>query len=248
MLTTVQPSNLLTASAAAMANTTSPTKDQITGISTFKNSELYAVYSGAMYPDVPCPTKIFIDINRITNLRVQLQMKSCRLIDAAVLSSDIFHSIDSFAPETWQEVYPLPRTDLALLLARIYKSSATLYGIMSLSLHKRSKLTSVDDSTTEAYNLQRIRHRDYLLRLISQGMQILPSLTPLCWPLAVTGVALADGTVAEQTMVINYLYCICAVPETYRGPMLLIPRLQQFWSSGMSGWEDCFNQPCTVLG
>lgn len=235
-------------SAAAMANTTSPANNQITSVLALKSSDILAAYSGAMYPDMPCPTQIFLEINQMTNLRVQLQKNSCGQHDGAVMASHILQRIDSFAPETWQEPYPLPATHLALLLARIYKASAALYGILTLSLHRRSNLASTSDGSAESYNIRRIRLRDYLVKLIGEGMQTLPSLTPLCWPLAVTGVALADGTTAEQTLVINYLHVICATPETYRGPVLLIPRLQQFWLSGMSNWEDCFNQPCTVLG
>lgn len=201
-----------------------------------------------MYPDLPCPTQIFLEINRITRLRVLIQTEACSPHDAGLIAGQIYRRIGSFNPEEWNERYSLPDARKALLLARLFKSAATLYGMLSLSLYKPSIAADKVDSSAEAYDIQRISQRGYLLSLIREGMYILTSTTPLCWPLAVAGVALADGTAAEQTTVIECLQRICLAPETYRGPMVLLSRLQQFWSSGMAGWEDCFDRPYTVLG
>ena len=231
-----------------MANTTSPATDQIKGISVFKDSDIYNVYSAAMYPDLACPTRIFLEINRITRLRLLQQTKTGSSRGTNFISGQILQRIEAFEPEEWQERYTLPDAPIAVLLARIFKSAAILYGILSLSLHKPSLAAVNPDRTAQMYEFQRLSQRNSLLDLVGEGMHILTSKTPLCWPLAVAGVAFADSTAAEQKMVIEYLQRICVAPETYRGPAVLASRLQQFWLSGMSGWEDCFDRPYTVLG
>ncbi|XWX01806.1 hypothetical protein V2A60_009835 [Cordyceps javanica] len=68
------------------------------------------------------------------------------------------------------------------------------------------------------------------------------------WPLAVVGVTLTDEKDAgEREFVAQILQRISTHRDAYYGPTLCLRKLQTFWASGKTGWEDCYDEACAVL-
>ncbi|KAJ2956182.1 hypothetical protein NQ176_g11339 [Zarea fungicola] len=105
--------------------------------------------------------------------------------------------------------------------------------------------------------------------LLDTITQVLPLVekrpSGLTWPLAVLGVSLtsasdgddtgmdvdmdmeADTNSADREFVAKTLYDISLHRDAYYGPVLCRSKLRAFWASGKTGWEDCYDEPCSVL-
>ncbi|GAB0136125.1 hypothetical protein EsDP_00004439 [Epichloe bromicola] len=245
---------------ATMANTTSPADDQIHGF-----MEICTVYTTTMYSEMPCPTHLFLDIIRINRLRAQATAGVSYKDAIYSHARDIFGSIESFSPENWTEPYSVPEKPEMALVANIFKTAVALYGILSLpppppppppSSTTGASVPVVSDGawpqhpkppTMLSYEKSRLAFRQRLMREVCEAMETKATKISLSWPLAVLGVALFDGSASDRTTVEQYLLKKRVPPQTYCSPTTSLTKLRAFWTSGKRGWEDCFDEPCSVL-
>ncbi|KAG6030058.1 hypothetical protein E4U19_000658 [Claviceps sp. Clav32 group G5] len=243
---------------ATMANTTSPANDQIRGFSDWTTPEIRTVYSTTMYSEMPCPTHLFLNIIQINRLRAQAASGASYRDVIYASAREIFASVERFSPEHWTEPYIFPTNPGLNLVARIFKTAVTLYGILSLpppplstdaapaldglAVHHHNAAPMVS-----SYERSRLAFRDKLMREVCEAISTRPVKIWLSWPLAVLGVALFDGSAANKAIVEQYLMKIGVAPQTYCGPTITLMKLRVFWASGKRGWEDCFDEPCPVM-
>ncbi|KAM3530085.1 hypothetical protein NHJ13051_001534 [Beauveria bassiana] len=90
------------------------------------------------------------------------------------------------------------------------------------------------------------------VEILSLIREVLPLIaerpTSLAWPLAVVGVTLTgQGDAAERDFVTQTLRRISTHRDAYYGPTLCLGKLHKFWASGKTGWEDCYDEACSVM-
>lgn len=215
----------------AIGNTISPAHRQIHRIYEFETEKLQNIYSFDLFNEMPCPTVLFLDIIRITRLRMASAAGASFESVIQPAAREIFEHVDSFSPEGWTEPYTVPEKPEFPLLAGIFKSAVTLYCILSL-LPRES----------DAYQLTRPVIRDHLLGQMRQVLSLLTSNMGLAWPISVVAVALVDGAPEDKAMIEKLLFG--GSPENYfHAPMAYIKRFREFWASGKTAWDDCYHVP-----
>ncbi|KAM3559644.1 hypothetical protein MY1884_003353 [Beauveria asiatica] len=90
------------------------------------------------------------------------------------------------------------------------------------------------------------------VEILTLTREVLPLIaerpTSLAWPLAVVGVTLtSQGDAAERDFVTQTLRRISTHRDAYYGPTLCLDKLHKFWASGKRGWEDCYDEACSVM-
>ncbi|KAM3554906.1 hypothetical protein MY1884_005881 [Beauveria asiatica] len=225
---------------AAIANTTSPACDQIKELDNFTLAQLADYYSVQMYAEMPCPSVLFLEMLRVTELR-RLAMTGVSY-DCAIapIVRDVLNRIASFAPETWDETYGVPDQPEFVLMARIFKCSVALYAILSLPPPPSVSRFEV----LESWAKSKIELRRELMQLMREALGFLRSKAALCWPVAVAGVAVADGSDEDRELVLSTFQDSQGEPmECFYVPKHYVEKLRGFWASGKRGWEDCWDEP-----
>ncbi|KAG5979430.1 hypothetical protein E4U55_005177 [Claviceps digitariae] len=244
---------------ANVANTTSPSHDLGTGYIYPSRDEIRHLYSSTLYPSFPCATSLFMDMMRITELRHQHQScGSSRDAQMQLQQSiiEVFKSIDEFVPEDWTERYQLPQTRDITMIARTFKASVALYGVLALGKYQACwigaaaspffpSLTKSGGSGTYR-SLRRALSR-HLGVVVEEAMRTLSNQESLSWPLSVLGVGVADGTAADREFVKKSLFEVGMDPNADAGPMDSRGMLLEFWQSGRTQWDECFRRPTLVL-
>ncbi|OAA69829.1 C6 zinc finger domain protein [Cordyceps fumosorosea ARSEF 2679] len=225
---------------AVVANTTSPASNQIHELDFYTLEEIANYFSVQIYAELPCPTELFLEMMRITKLR-RLAMTSRNYFDAITPALDaILARIHAFDPETWDEPYHVPDQPEFLLMARVFKCSIALYANLSLPPPTSQSTPEV----LKSWASRRIALREELLQLMRESFAILPSKAALCWPVAVAGVAVADGSEEDKVFIVSTFQTEQdKVPECWYVPKFYIEKLRGFWASGKLGWEDCWDEP-----
>lgn len=220
------------------------------GFSDWSEHDIRTVYSTTMYSEVPCPTELFLNIMEISRLRALVATLTPPYSDAIWPAiSNVFNKIDSFVPENWTEPYNVPDKPEMTLIARIYKSATTLYAVLSLPPPPIiSRTHGPSQAASEAsYKRSKIAARERLFQETVEAMATLKPNLSLCWPLAVLGASLIDGESPERTFVEKSLRTISRTPQVYYGPTMSLVKLLAFWKSGKTGWDECFDEPCSVM-
>ncbi|KAM0668102.1 hypothetical protein MY8738_000861 [Beauveria namnaoensis] len=225
---------------AAIANTTSPACDQIEELDNFTLAQLVDYYSVQMYAEMPCPSSLFLEMLRVTELR-RLAMTGVGYDRAiAPVVRDVLNCIASFVPETWDEPYGVPDQAEFVLMARVFKCSVALYAILSLPPPPSVSIFEV----LESWAIIRAELRQELMQLMREALGVLRSKAALCWPVAVAGVAVADGSDEDRELVLSTFRDSEGEPmECFYVPKHYIEKLRGFWASGKRGWEDCWDEP-----
>ncbi|KAI0202801.1 fungal-specific transcription factor domain-containing protein [Astrocystis sublimbata] len=242
-------------------NTTSPSHDQLTELSHPENLDFMKRVWGSKPPDIYigsiCPSSLYVTIIQINHLRA-LATSGIAVSDTSnsSLSSslpptanrddhlpssntaqELLHSILDFSPQSWAETNGFPDTrDHWLLVARVHQSAAVLFCILSLQYLLLLPRESI--------RLLRIRrsHYDRLLLDLKQGFKYTNFKNCLFWPLVVAGAAAVHGTTFERAFITDLMSDSvkdigCSTPLLARKLML------EFWRSGKTGWDECFDQP-----
>ncbi|KAJ6781157.1 hypothetical protein PWT90_07868 [Aphanocladium album] len=261
---------------ATPLNTTTPARDQITGFDTFTDAQLDRFFGPAAKPDMPCPSDFFIGIIHVTRMRGVVRRaetglaaeqdvrSSLNTIPAKVL--EIFDTTCRFDIKEWatellindQDLWSpehSPNSGAALLpvMGEIYGVAVRLYGILTLPEWAIEPwASSASDKYPQVLGLTsheslRALHRLELLALLRQICGGIAHDEGLAWPLAVAGVAVAEGSADDRAFVERCLWNTWRLPNTVASFVLLIDKLRAFWSSGKTAWEDCFDEPtqCT---
>ncbi|KAK8150214.1 hypothetical protein G3M48_003509 [Beauveria asiatica] len=115
------------------------------------------------------------------------------------------------------------------------------------ALHNREALHDgyVDPAPAPSTDTLRVE----ILTLIREVLPLIAERpTSLAWPLAVVGVTLtSQGDAAERDFVTQTLRRISTHRDAYYGPTLCLDKLHKFWASGKTGWEDCYDEACSVM-
>lgn len=227
-------------STAAVANTTSPASDQMQELDRFTPDELSNYYSIQLYGEMPCPTELFLEMLRITKLR-RLAITGVSYFDAIAPSlDDLLIRIGAFVPETWSEPWGVPEQPEFVLMARVFKCSVALYANLSLPPPPSQSAPEA----LESWAMRKISLRDELIQLMRESLAILQSKAALSWPVAVAGVAVADGSDEDKELVLSTFKSRDKTPtDTFYVPKFYIDKLRGFWASGRLGWEDCWDEP-----
>ncbi|KAG6010579.1 hypothetical protein E4U21_005932 [Claviceps maximensis] len=250
---------------ANVANTTSPWNDLGTGCIYPSVDETRLLYSSTLYPSFPCPTSLFMDMMRITELRNQHRhCLSSRDAQQQLQQSiaEVFKSIDEFDPDGWTERYLLPQTKDIGMIARTYKASVALYGVLALGKYQDqtcrtgaaaawpffpSLTRSGPGAGPHSYRSLRRALSRHLGVVVEEAMRTLSNQESLSWPLSVLGVGVVDGTEAEREFVKKSLFEVGMDPNADAGPMNSRGVLMEFWQSGRVQWDECFRRPTLVL-
>lgn len=227
---------------ATVANTTSPTNDQVMGFDMLTTEEVMLVYSHSGFSSFPCATVMFLDMMQITRLRQRCARKPQAVEDLVSEARSVFRQIQDFRTSDWKETYP--RSDDSILLAETFKAAVILYGLLSLPRLLSSQCSSPDDDITES---PRLYYRTLLFNLVVAGMTTVERNECFTWPIAVLGAAFHDGAPMVQNTLLQYLDGIIMRPGVDCGAVTLTSRLREFWESGKSTWEGCFYKSTSVL-
>jgi hypothetical protein len=222
-----------------IANTVGPPNNQITGVSAFSMEDIIFLYSHMSHPSLPCPTKLFKEIININQLRVSVYSGALSSADIRLRAVKIFDRINEFAPEHWTESYFLPDIPEVALLASIFKSAVGLFGRLALPVEKVWPISFVLKDKTA--------RRDSLLQLIITAFKSENCRTALNWPLAVLGCALARSRPEDQALVGKFLVDAAIDPNSTQ-PLTIRAKLQRFWASGTTRWDECWREPFVVIG
>lgn len=231
-----------------MANTTSPSTDQISQLYDWTDEQCLFVFAFSFCESLPCPSSLFLAIRRITRLRVALADGASipNLVPTAKL---IAHEVHEYSPCNWAETYILPPPEIAVIYARAFKLATILYALLSLPSTLAQpfarEVSQGQFNASEGTSDARIYYRKLLWDAVVFGERGLVSSPPgrMCWPLAVLGVACYDSTAQERNTLSSLLVEMRGSPSIDCGPALLLDTLPRFWTSGKTAWDDCFDTP-----
>lgn len=229
-----------------MCNTGCPIQDRMFEFDELTDEDVLRVYSNMYFRSLPCPSTLFMAIRRITNLRMVAAATAAMATSTNLcpISDALARRILLFKPDTWTEAYRMPTGPEMPIFARIFKSATLLYGLISLpdcpsqSFHI-SKRAGRQDSL--------MYYREELMKGFKEASAIPSAVYGLCWPAAVLGVAVHNGTAEEQAAVLDILEQIKVCFVAGAGPATLLERLPEFWAEDRNGWEDCFYKPFQVM-
>lgn len=139
------------------------------------------------------------------------------------------HIID-FSPETWASSKSCSRTDW-LILGKVYRAAVVLYCICSLQ-----SLGVLPESPS--LMATRETHRQVLHALLSERMKHARFTLFVFWPTLVLG---AEGGPQRRGFVHQQMDRVSFHMGTSM-PLVAKAVLDDFWASGKTGWEDCFDR------
>ncbi|KAJ6779704.1 hypothetical protein PWT90_07315 [Aphanocladium album] len=221
------------AESAILSNTLTNRGANIREVYAFSDQELVDVYRLAICNEFPCPSFLWDQIIKISRLRSTIASRyGGGQVKQEVMS--IFQQIASFAPESWQEPYDIPKGHVALLLASMFKSAVIIYCCASVPIPP-------NDEEYAAWSLRIISgQRRLLLSLVSEVMELGEKVIwTAIWPLGVVGCAASKGTYSERALITHMLN-----NTSYQGnptTSALLRQLNNFWLyPGEGKWDDCW--------
>ncbi|KAJ6780820.1 hypothetical protein PWT90_00507 [Aphanocladium album] len=227
-----------------LSNTTSPVHDQLLGFHKYDDEQLLKVYEIRFFNLLPCPSALFIELQRITRLRVAVVTTPPAEIRCLVpVAMNIAKRVADFSPDGWTEKYDLPAESVRPLLARLFQDAIIMHAVLALP----PVLGSLFGPGHKLSKTQRFELRERLLKNMEEAHKTYPRLDSLSWIVAVLGVAFHDGTASDKQRILVMVDALMGMPGVYSGPSTLHDRLQTFWSSGKSAWDDCFYSPTHVI-
>lgn len=188
---------------------------------------------------------------RLTQLRSQVADGTCTDFALNRTVRDLFNAISAFDAEEWAFTMKFKVDSPAFTFARIFQIATRLYGILSLppsaivSWSVASIYPRLPDMTV--YDSVLVCHRRELLELLYLYRGRFARTKDLNWPLIVAGVSLAgDGSIEDRNFIVESLLATWSCPLTRCSPFLCLQKLQTFWASGKTAWDDCFDSstPC----
>ncbi|KAJ3479818.1 hypothetical protein NLG97_g8224 [Lecanicillium saksenae] len=226
-----------------LANTTSPAHDQLLGFHRLSDEQVLRVYSIHFFNLLACPSPLFIELQRITRLRLAVfQIPGSEITSLVPIAMGIAKRLAYFSPDHWTETYDIPSGPARSLLARLFKDAITMYAVLSLP----PVLGGLFGPGHELGGKQRVELRERLLEGMEEANRTYRRFDSLFWIVAVLGVALHDGTKEDKRRVISMIEWIMEKP-TYTGPLTLLNLLKLFWSLGDPTWDGCFYEPTHVM-
>ncbi|KAJ6781017.1 hypothetical protein PWT90_04919 [Aphanocladium album] len=231
-------------------NTTIPAKQQLLGYADYTERQIETLLGYEFDMDNPFPMDARIAVVRITRLRHQIATSA--VSEPALLHAinAIFTMLSDADINGWVRKGNALEADIAYDVGRIFCSAVWLYGLIALPRTATSAWASTQPcpqacaDCSPSYESRLSFHKSQLLTQLQELFPLLAYTPSLKWPLVVAGVAAAQGTAAEQSLVDDCLLSIWLHPQSNGAVFLCLQKLRAFWSSGKTGWEDCFDEPC----
>lgn len=226
---------------AVFSETTSPSTEPVRCLDLFSIEDIREQYVYHFLADPCCPTDLFIQIRKISQLRSRVS-QGAPSDEVSESARSILSAITEFSPSNWKRSEPSHwnfSDDDALFecIAHMYKDAVLVYGVVSLPDYAAAILLN-----GVAKSVQRQR----LMEKISTAWRRIISNHPaLFWSLVVAGVAYADGDQVSQKIISDRLYQIGRRPDCSSAPLSILRKLEAFWMSGSTAWDDCFDE-CLV--
>lgn len=211
---------------AVIANTTSPTSNQILVTSEHGIMDLVAgLYRDDLCPGLPCPPYLFFDIMRINYLRLPTTKLS---INGSVQLSAmaLLQHIEEFSSQEWAAYKP-SAPDQWLLIGNIYQSAVALYCISLLRSTSKLKQTKA-------------AHQRRLFSLLHEAFSSQHLKKCIMWPLAVAGMQAIDAGSETRLSIVRHLNEISWELGT-PAPLVAKAVFERFWESGKTAWDSCFD-------
>ncbi|KAM3467680.1 hypothetical protein MY5147_008690 [Beauveria neobassiana] len=218
---------------AVIGNSVCRVDKQICSIYEFDDAELVNLFGQTCFSPFPCPKALFAEIAAINRLRLAASM--CKIGAILPDANAVFDRINSFDPATWKDTaeFVIPHTPEVVLVARIFQLAVSLYGILSLGLeHADASAPNWPDKTTTTAEI---------IMLMQKTLKSPKCLAVMTWPSAVAGVAVADGPDATRNLLLDILVRIDSDVLAYGIAAHTIERLQTFWLTKKTGWENCWS-------
>lgn len=225
---------------AIVGNACSPATSQIDGLDAWSEDEICTVYRFTFYFEFGCPSSVALAIIRITRLRVLAATGSLAAPDPlGAMAKAIAQDLHAFVPDEWTETYAVPDDPLRPLLARTFAVATALYAVLSLPPDLAQHFAGAAPNP-------RAHYRRVLFEMIEQtGTYIKTSV--LSWAFAVLGAAYADGPDEGKERILSCLAAMQGMENVECGATTMLQLFPDFWASGKTSWEDCYDRPCQVL-
>jgi len=229
-----------TTSIAVMSNTTSPATDLAMADQHMANAN-DILRCTANSPMSTCPNSLFAEIIHINYLRHRAAVAYAGPRCETEVSQ-ILQRIASFDVESWTLCKSNEKNRQHWrLLGRVYKQAVALYCVLSLDSLVGSSASSADFLTQQ------------LLSSVNKAIKLPPLKRFMFWPLVVMGVG-AFGRLDDVNMDGNTpssktrIFVLAQLVELSHhlgsfSPLAAKHLLENFWKSGRTWWDDCFDRP-----
>ncbi|TQW08647.1 C6 finger domain protein [Cordyceps javanica] len=235
---------------AIFFNTTSPANRQVLGYFSYSDEELWSVLCDQeISGDTPCPVILLMGIVQINRLRFQVATKATAKEDFNTGVLEVFDTIKSFDLHSWAKGRSFANEAITLSLGHVFLAAVRLYGILTLLQPKAisgfhvASYPSISTAGAHTPEELRVREAQELVKLLRQLWPAMKYIPALQWPLIVVGVGVAGGLTADQKFIDHCLYSIWHYPLNDSNIFRCLEKLRVIWGSGMTGWEDCFDEP-----
>lgn len=236
-------------SLAVAGNTTSPPLDQMNGFARWSREESTLAYSHTGLSEFLCPTVLFLEIMEISRQRTAIATHGVTTTTVRRVEK-IARAVRGFDAENWKESYST-EDPKSILTAKLFKCAVTLYAILSLPTRFSAAFADTPPRTkgkgSKKHRPREIRsfYRDQMFELFEEAFESLARYS-LGWPTAVLGVAVVDNP-KQKAQFEKWLGELMWMTGSDGGMENMEPVLKDFWTSGKTGWNDCFTKPISAL-
>ncbi|KAL1794212.1 hypothetical protein ACET3X_007633 [Alternaria dauci] len=231
------PSLVLYVLIVSMANTCSPSWDQVEMSSTADDvtDDIMGIYS-LIFPYTLCPPELFTEILCVNRLRAKASaaVLECDFdADHTLQAYDLLARIETFSVEDWAQAGTLYTEWVTV--GTVYKAAVALYATLSLgSLTVLPADASLLDIQTAYSNV--------LLGSLRTALETRRIARFMAWPLVVVGVEAIYRGEATRSWIEARLEDLSRMLGT-SGPLKARSVLRRYWKGGVAGWDECFDRP-----
>ncbi|KAL6823213.1 fungal-specific transcription factor domain-containing protein [Trichoderma camerunense] len=228
-------------SVAVMGNTTCPASDLF--MTTFQLETLKFLpqqYITTVSPIQLCPVALFIEIIKINHLRTRVTRPDAAGTEAFKKESfEILERINCFSPHRLAQSKS-SNQEVWALVGLVYQAAVALYCVLSLQ-----SLSTLPE--TPALRVQCATHGRLMQTLLVEALASKSLKRFTIWPLVVLGVEAVHGDASMRAFVAKELSELSQSVGSYV-PLTAKRVLGEFWASGKTRWDACFDRPYVFTG
>ncbi|KAL6814902.1 fungal-specific transcription factor domain-containing protein [Trichoderma sp. SZMC 28015] len=228
-------------SVAVMGNTTCPASDLF--MTTFQLETLKFLpqqYITTVSPIQLCPVALFIEIIKINHLRTRVTRPDAAGTEAFKKESfEILERINCFSPHRLA-LSKSSNQEVWALVGLVYQAAVALYCILSLQ-----SLSILPE--TPALRAQCATHGRLMQTLLVEALASKSLKRFMIWPLVVLGVEAVHSDAPMRAFVAKELSELSQSVGSYV-PLTAKRVLGEFWASGKTRWDACFDRPYVFTG
>ncbi|PKK52250.1 hypothetical protein CI102_2332 [Trichoderma harzianum] len=228
-------------SVAVMGNTTCPASDLF--MTTFQRETLKFLpqqYITTVSPIQLCPVSLFVELIKINHLRMRVTRPNAAGTEAFQKGSfEILERINCFSPHRLAQSKS-SNQEYWTLVGLVYQAAAALYCILSLQ-----SLSIIPE--TPALRVQCATHGRLMQTLLVEALASKSLKRFMIWPLVVLGVEAVHGDALMREFVAKELSELSQSVGSYV-PLTAKRVLGEFWASGKTRWDACFDRPYVFTG